>query len=156
MLVAEAVVVRAYESGDDAFIARLAHDAFDEFTPRAVPHTLGMVRRFRTLVALRGGRRVGFITLSGQDDDVFVVQAIAVISRERGRGVGQQLMHAFESIAGTHGARRLELCTADCNLAALDLFFKRGFHILRRRERFYDRGQAACILVKDLRKSLAP
>ena len=40
MLVAEAVVVRAYESGDDAFIARLAQDAFDEFTPRAVPHTL--------------------------------------------------------------------------------------------------------------------
>ena len=48
-------------------------------------------------------------------------------------------------------SNRLELCTADYNLAALDLFYRHGFRLVRRRERFYDRGQDACILVKDLR-----
>jgi ribosomal protein S18 acetylase RimI-like enzyme len=150
VLVAENIIVRAYEPADDDFLARLAHEAFDEFTPRAVPHTLDMVRRFHTLIALRGGRRVGFLTLSGSARDVFVVQAIAVSAKNRGRGIGHRLMLAFESIAAAQHAERLELCTADCNLAALDLFLKRGFRIQRRRERFYERGQAACILVKEL------
>ena len=148
VLVAENIVLRPYEPEDEEFIALLAHEAFDEFTPRAVPHTLDMVQRFHTLVALRGGHRVGFLTLSGRAEDVFVVQAIAVSARHRGRGIGHRLMQAFESIARAQRAERLELCTADCNLAALDLFLKRGFRIVRRRERFYDRGQAACILVK--------
>jgi ribosomal protein S18 acetylase RimI-like enzyme len=148
VLVAENIILRAYEPEDEEFIALLAHEAFDEFTPRAVPHTLEMVQRFHTLVALRGGHRVGFLTLSGRAGDVFVVQAIAVSARHRGRGIGHRLMQAFESIARAQRARQLELCTADCNLAALDLFLKRGFRIARRRERFYDRGQAACILIK--------
>ena len=150
VLVAENIIVRAYEPEDDDFLARLAHEAFDEFTPRAVPHTLDMVRRYHTLIALRSGRRVGFLTLSGQARDVFVVQAIAVSAKNRGRGIGHRLMLAFESIAAAQQAERLELCTADCNLAALDLFLTRGFRIQRRRERFYERGQAACILVKQL------
>lgn len=150
VLVAENIVLRPYEQTDDAFIARLAHEAFDEFTPRAVSHTVDMVQRFHTLVALRAGRPVGFLTLSGRAGDVFVVQAIAVSKRDRGRGIGHRLMQAFESIAAAQQARQLELCTADCNLAALDLFLKRGFRIVRRRERFYDRGQAACFLVKSL------
>ena len=150
VLVAENIIVRPYEPADDDFLARLAHEAFDEFTPRAVPHTLGMVRRFHTLIALRGGRRVGFLTLSGSARDVFVVQAIAVSAKNRGRGIGHRLMLAFESIAAAQRAERLELWTADCNLAALDLFLQRGFRIQRRRERFYERGQAACLLVKAL------
>jgi ribosomal protein S18 acetylase RimI-like enzyme len=151
VIVAEGITVRPYTAEDDPFIARLAHDAFLEFTPRPVQHTLDMARHFRTLVAQRGGQRVGFVTLSGRPgDDVYVVQAIAVIRRERGRGIGHRLMQAFEAVAAAEGARRLELCTADYNLAALDLFLKRGFRIARRREDFYARGQAACILVRNV------
>jgi ribosomal protein S18 acetylase RimI-like enzyme len=150
MLALEGLSIRPYEAGDDEFIARLAEEAFDEFTPRAIPHTLDMVRRYRTLVVLRGQRRIGFLASSGQAGDVFVVQAIAVSRGERGRGVGEHLMREFEELARAASARRLELCTADCNLAALDLFYRRGFRLLRRRPRFYERGQDACILVKDL------
>lgn len=150
VLVTRDISVRPYQAQDDEFIARVAREAFDEFTPRAVQHTLDMARHFRTMLAVRGEARVGFLTCSGRSGDVYVVQAIAVSRRERGRGIGHRLMRAFEELAGAEGARRLELCTADCNLAALDLFLKRGFRIQRRRERFYERGQAACILVKEL------
>jgi ribosomal-protein-alanine N-acetyltransferase len=149
VLVTRDISVRPYQSEDDEFIASVAREAFLEFTPRAVQHTLDMARHFRTLVALHGAARVGFITFSGRSGDVYVVQAIAVRRGQRGRGIGHRLMQAFETLARAEGARRFELCTADCNLAALDLFLRRGFRISRRRERFYERGQAACILIKD-------
>lgn len=176
MLATESVSIRPYNRSDDDFIAALSRDAFDEFSPHAVLHMLGVVRRCTTLVAQRditpprdlgGGeatdagplagaprrRRVGFAAFGGEGEGegVLMLNAIAVVHRERGRGIGHQLMLAFERFGRVRGARRLELCTADCNLAALDLFYRQGFRLLRRRERFYDRGQDACILTKDLR-----
>jgi ribosomal protein S18 acetylase RimI-like enzyme len=171
MLATEPLSIRAYDTGDDAFIADLARDAFDEFTPHAVTHTLVMVRRCTTLIALqevlrRGAPagsevgpaapvaravRVGFVAIADEGNGALLLNAIAVVRGERGRGIGERLMVAYEQLARGRGVRRLELCTADCNLAALDLFYRRGFRLLRRRERFYERGQAACVLVKDLR-----
>jgi ribosomal protein S18 acetylase RimI-like enzyme len=171
MLATETLTIRPYDTGDDDFIAGLARDAFDEFTPHAVTHTLLMVRRCTTLVALqdvvtrgspaaagaegppRAARRirVGFAAIADEGNGTVLLNAIAVVRGERGRGIGQRLMLAFEQLARGRDARRLELCTADCNLAALDLFYRSGFRLVRRRERFYERGQDACILVKELR-----
>ena len=182
MLATDELSIRAYSTEDDAFIADLARDAFLEYTPRAVPHTLALVRRCTTFVALRAPRRrepssretpsrdtppaagglartggassrlarVGFAAVGDEGDGVLSLHAIAVVRGERGRGIGVRLMGAFEQLAARRGARRLELCTADYNLAALDLFYRQGFRLQRRRERFYERGQDACILVKDL------
>lgn len=169
MLATEDLSIRPYASTDDEFIAALAHDAFLEYSPRAVPHTLALVRRCTTFVAVREGRRrdapplagmadslrrqsrVGFVAAGDEGNGTLSVHAIAVVRGERGRGIGERLMGAFELLARRRGARRLELCTADYNLAALDLFYRRGFRLLRRRERFYERGQDACVLIKDLR-----
>ena len=169
MLATEALTIRPYETRDDDFIAALAHDAFDEFTPRAVLHTLSMVRRCTTLVALQelrqgpsaGAReartgprrcaRVGFVAVEGEEPATLHLNAIAVLRGERGRGIGHRLMLAFEELGRERGARRLELCTADYNLAALDLFFRFDFELVARRPRFYGRGQDACVLVKQLR-----
>jgi ribosomal-protein-alanine N-acetyltransferase len=150
MLAEAELSIRGYEPGDDEFLARLARDAFDEYTPAAVAHTLDMVRTLTTRIALRGGRRVGFIAADIGRGETANLQAIAVIERERGRGVGRRLIVEFEQIARRRGARRLSLSTADSNVAALDLFYKRGFVLERRRARFYPRGQNACILVKEL------
>lgn len=150
MLVRDAIEIRRYQATDATFIASLASEAFSEYTPRAVSHTLDLVLRFGTLVAVRGTRRLGFIVIGRDDGHAAILHAIAVSPRERGRGVGHRLMLAFERVAEARGARRLELVTADCNLAALDLFYRRGFRLLRRRERFYERGQNACLLVREL------
>lgn len=170
MLATERLSIRPYRRGDDDFVAALAHDAFDEYTPDAVPHTLGLVRRCTTWIALRelgsgraarvegaaSGRplrrqRMGFAAISDEGDGVVMLNAIAVVGSERGRGVGHFMMLAVERFGRVRGARRLELCTADCNLAALDLFMRHGFRIARRREGFYERGQDACVLIKELR-----
>jgi GNAT superfamily N-acetyltransferase len=151
MLATDDLSIRPYSTEDDAFIAALARDAFLEYTPRAVPHTLALVRRCTTFVALHaprrrgpsgpgvtgddpgggleGGRpapsrlvRVGFAAVGDEGDGVLSLHAIAVVPDERGRGIGVRLMAAFEQLAARRGAHRLELCTADYNLAALDLF----------------------------------
>jgi ribosomal protein S18 acetylase RimI-like enzyme len=150
MLVKEALTFRPCQAGDLVFIARLSSEAFAEFTSKAVSHTLDIVGRNTTWVALRGQTRVGFVTVAKEGAEAAVLHAIAVVRGERGKGVGFRLMQVFERLAREQNVRRLELCTADCNLAALDLFYRRGFRMVRRRERFYERGQDACLLVKDL------
>lgn len=150
MLVKEALTFRPCQVPDLIFIARLASEAFGEYTPKAVSHTLDVVARNTTWVALRGSEAVGFVSVNKEVSGVAVLHAIAVTRRERGKGVGFRLMQLFERFARENEVTRLELCTADCNLAALDLFYRRGFRMVRRREGFYERGQSGCVLVKDL------
>lgn len=150
MLVKEALSFRPCQAPDLIFIARLAGETFAEYSTKAVSHTLDMVGRYTTWVAVRGSEPVGFVAVNKDQSGVAVLHAIAVVRGERGKGVGFRLMQLFERFAREQEATRLELCTAECNLAALDLFYRRGFRLLRRRQRFYERGQNACVLVKDL------
>ena len=149
MLVKEALTFRPCLAVDLIFIARLSSDAFAEYTTKAVSETLDVVCRHTTWVALRGQENVGFVTVA-KEGEVAVLHALAVVRSERGKGVGFRLMQVFERFAREQSARRLELCAAECNLAALDLFYRRGFRLVHRRERFYERGQNACVLMKDL------
>jgi ribosomal protein S18 acetylase RimI-like enzyme len=150
MLVKQALTFRQCEAVDLPFIIQLSAEALAEYAHRPVSQTLALVSRHRTWIALRGTRRVGFVAI-GAHDGVAVLHALAVVPSERGNGVGYRLMQLFERSALQNGSRRLELCTAACNLAALDLFFRRGFRLLTRKARFYALGQDACVLVKDLK-----
>jgi ribosomal protein S18 acetylase RimI-like enzyme len=150
MRVAEELTIRPFSANDEGFVVRVAEEAFTEYSPQAATHTLSMVRQLTSFIAVRGERRVGFMAIDTSRSGLASLQAIAVLREERGRGLGQQLMTAFEDFARSEGALRLQLCTADSNLAALSLFLRCGFHISRRMPRFYARGQNACVLVKDI------
>ena len=144
------MVLAPCAAGDLGFVARLAHEAFDEYTPRSVSHTLDIVQRCETMLAWRGRRRVGFAAVGVGGTGVLVLQAIAVVGEERGRGVGRALMHWLDQLARARRASRIEACTADSNLAALELFRRHAYALVRRHPRFYERGQAACVLCKEL------
>lgn len=144
------LALRPYGPGDDQFIIELSKEAFGEYTANAGTRTLSMARNKTTFVAVRAGIPIGFIVLELLSDRVASLQAIAVIPEERGRGFGRRLLRGFEKLARDRGAQTLELCTADGNLAALDLFMKLGFQIKRRLNHYYGRGQDACLLAKRL------
>jgi ribosomal protein S18 acetylase RimI-like enzyme len=74
--------------------------------------------------------------------------AIAVVERERGRGVGSALLKAAEIRARAGGTPGITLHTAEANVAALELFTKRGFRVRRRLRRYYVGVFDACELVK--------
>jgi ribosomal protein S18 acetylase RimI-like enzyme len=145
---ATGVRTRLGGNADHEFIGRLAGEAFREFSQTAASSTLAMVKTGVTLVAEKGERLVGFVIVDFPGQRLAHLSAIAVAYNERGTGVGALLLRGAEHLARQRGAARLELCTADSNVEALELFFKSGFVLRHRRSRYYARGHAACQLVK--------
>jgi len=143
--------VRPFEAQDSSFVAELAERAFAEYGGHPSRYTLRTIERPDTCtwLAVEAGFPVGMLVLQLVGARATIL-AVAVVERARGRGVGRLLMQVAEQHAQTHGAKRLTLCTADANLAALDLFLRRGFKIIRRRPSYYARQQTACELEKAL------
>jgi ribosomal protein S18 acetylase RimI-like enzyme len=146
------VLIRRAEPSDDAFFARLGRDAFGDFDLGAEQHTLAIVNHpaVVTLVATVDAEPVGFASLELGRGGVAHLQAIAVRTAERGRGLGQRLLIAIERAARARGTTSIRLATAQANVEAIALFLKCGFGMERRHRRFYGRGQDACTMVKDL------
>ena len=147
------LAIRAAVPSDASFIGQLSRQAFGEYDPSAERTTSKMMLEAgaRTLLVERDGQALGFVILRAEENGVLALNAIAVLARERGRGVGKQLMRATEHYARSCGLHLLSLNTAQANLAALDLFLRSGFVITERHAVRYWRGQPACKLVKRLR-----
>jgi len=145
------VSVRRFAPEDRAFVAALSERAFAEYGGEPARYTLSVIDRSdtRTWLAVEADVPVGLVVLELGGSRATIL-AIAVTESARGRGIGQRLMQAAERHAQAQGARQLTLSTADANLAALDLFLRRGFRIVRRRLGFYSRRQDACELEKRL------
>jgi ribosomal-protein-alanine N-acetyltransferase len=151
-VVSRELEIRRASPDDERFVAALASEAFAPFSRHAEATTRRMLHEPAsiTLVAIRGGRRVGFVVVEAHGRGLSSIQAIAVPSSERGQGVGERLMAAAIRLAAGAGSRTLRLCTAQANVEALSLFLKAGFRIVRRMPRFYPRGQDACELSRSI------
>lgn len=148
----QAVSVRSWTADDDEFVARLSREAFGEYGARPAQYMSSVTHRpgTRTWIAIEAGVPVGLVVLELTGSEAALL-AVAVTARARARGIGGLLMQTAETHAATHGALQLSLFTAEANLAALDLFLRRGFRIVGRRPAFYARRQNACQLRKLLR-----
>jgi ribosomal protein S18 acetylase RimI-like enzyme len=146
----KAPTVREFRAGDLDFIRALAKLAFSEYTPWSGRHTTRMAQRptSRTFVAEVEGALAGFAIVDFAAPDVATLDAIATDAPHRATGVGRALLERVELEIGSRGVRRLRLVTAEANVAALDLFFKRGFHIEQHKRAFYPRRQNAVVLEK--------
>lgn len=140
--------IRVLESADAAFVGALGEVAFGEFSRDAARSTLWMAEHHPTWIALRGDERVGFAILRIPKRGLAELLAIAVAERERGRGVGRALIERAEYAARVRGASGISLHTADANVAAIDLFTKRGFRVVRRLSRYYRDVYDACEMRK--------
>ena len=135
--------------GDDAtFIDALAQGAFAEYARAPGPGTLWMAEHQRTFIATVKGRSAGFAIVDLGRRPHPELSAIAVVSEQRGRGVGSALLLAAERTVQRRGLRCLVAHTADANLAALDLLLRHGYQIRRRLPRYYVEMYDACEVVK--------
>jgi ribosomal protein S18 acetylase RimI-like enzyme len=142
--------VRDRTFDDDAFIAELGRAAFTEYDMNAALTVLRMAARAPTLVLEVDGRRVGFVTIELGHTNVAHLSAIAVAEEARGKGLGRLLLRAAERLARSRSAVRMELTTADSNLAALQLFLSTGFRRAHAAPGEYSRGQRSLLLEKAL------
>jgi [ribosomal protein S18]-alanine N-acetyltransferase len=150
------VSLRSFAPDDAAFVAELSDKSFAEYGARPSRYTLSVIQRptTQTWLAVEAGAPLGMLVLELAGASAAVL-AVAVTERARGRGIGGLLMQAAERHAHAHGVKQLTLFTADSNLAALDLFLRRGFRIVGRRPNFYARRQDACELTKTLTQAPA-
>jgi len=140
--------VRRRRAADEEFILRLGPGR-----SQSIPSTHGghgpPGASWHDLDRHRDQLPVGLVTVEwGAGEDLAYLSAIAVVDQERGRGVGRKLLDQAEREARRSGARGLRLHTANSNVAALELFLKRGFRIHCRWPRFYLGKYDACELVK--------
>jgi ribosomal protein S18 acetylase RimI-like enzyme len=145
------VSLRRFAPEDATFVAELSDSSFAEYGARPSRYTLSVIERptTHTWLAVEAGAPVGLLMLE-LDLPKAAVLAVAVSRQARGRGIGGLLMQEAERHARAHGAKQLTLFTADSNLAALDLFLRRGFRIVARKTGFYSPRQDACELSKRL------
>lgn len=134
---------------DDAFIVELGRRVFGEYDRNAATTTASLARRGRTVVVCNEVEPVGFVILEPPSGGAVYLSAIAVVEVARGKGAGRALLRAAESLAKADGASRLELTTADSNVAALELFLRNGF-VRTAGVGDYGRGQPALRLRKIL------
>jgi ribosomal protein S18 acetylase RimI-like enzyme len=145
------ILVRRFNAADTTFVRKLSEVAFGEYASGSGAHVLELIQRpgVKSWVACEDEEPAGFVLL-GRDQGDWSIPAIAVAAQARGRGIGSKLLGVAEREARTSGASLLWLVTADSNLSALDLFLRHGFRIVARRRRFYERGQDACRMEKQL------
>jgi ribosomal protein S18 acetylase RimI-like enzyme len=144
------VTLRWRAAADATAIARIAIEAFAEYSASGGRDAVRMVQVLPTLVACRGGAVIGFAAIEMVRPGVAALQAIAVSEHERGHGAGQRLLAAAEQAARAHGARVMSLHTAEANLAAYELFVRSGYAVQRRIPRYYRGVFGACAMQKVL------
>jgi ribosomal protein S18 acetylase RimI-like enzyme len=88
----------------------------------------------RTLVAVRGGRLVGYVrtrppTPLPENAHVWGIEGFAVLPAERGRGVGTALLQALVGHAQQAGARKLSLRVLSTNTRAQAVYERAGFTV---------------------------
>ena len=86
----------------------------------------GYIELGEVLVANRAGRIIGHIQLIRHSSD-WEIKSLAVVSSERGRGIGSALIGAaLEACAGT---TRVRVATASADLDNLRFYQRRGFRM---------------------------
>ena len=98
--------------------------------------------------AITSGKLAGFI-MSRLVEDEAEILSVAVVGRQRGRGLARQLLHLhLRRLAGL-GARAVFLEVDEHNDPALRLYHRAGFREVSRRPNYYsqDGGKAAAALV---------
>jgi len=142
---------------DDSFIARLAAQAFDEYSPYPAGSTLRMARTGVTWVACREQEPLGFVVVRPGSAGPTQAElcAIAVDEHARGTGIGTALLAKVERVLSLAGFSEITMHTAQANLSALELFLKHGFRVERRLPRFYRGVFDACALRKRIGSSAA-
>ncbi|MHC5006748.1 MAG: GNAT family N-acetyltransferase [Planctomycetota bacterium] len=126
------ITIRPAEAGDAEAIASLLGELGYPQTPDQISRRLAELSGFpstRVLVATNDDHVVGvgtlnFIPLLHQKEKIARVSALAVTENHQGKGVGHELMGAFEKIAREAGCPRLEV-TSNLRRAGAHGFYER-------------------------------
>ena len=130
--------IRLAEPDDAAACARLLHDfntEYEDYTPgveRLEPRIRELIEAGELTVLLAGDGPDGFVQLRfrpsvwNESLDAYL-EELYVLPALRGGGIGRRLLVAAMEEAASRGAKHLDLCTSDDDVAARALYEGCGF-----------------------------
>ena len=130
--------IRLAEPDDAPACARLLHDfntEYEDYTPgveRLEPRIRELIEAGELTVLLAGDGPDGFAQLRfrpsvwSESLDTYL-EELYVVPALRGGGIGRALLEAAMSEAVSRGAKHLDLCTSDDDVAARALYESCGF-----------------------------
>lgn len=146
------VIVRPARAADVGAICAIEAQSFDgdRFPPRNLRRLLH-TKTAAFLMAEDAGTPFGYaLVLFRKGAGAARLYSIAAIPAARGRGVGAALLAGAEACAKRRGAERLRLEVRASNRAAIGLYSRAGFSILKESPRYYDDGETALKMEKRL------
>ena len=108
-------------------------------------------RSSRTWVAEEHGKVAGFVVAARDPTRVGHIITIDVLEGSRRQGAGTGLMNVAENWARKARLQLIYLETAEDNLTAQIFYEARGYRKVDKVERYYNNGQAAWVMVKNLK-----
>ena len=141
---------------DAAFIAALSGEVFDRYGPYEELLPQWLLSGFaQTLVAELDHEPIGYAMLGmnekwGESIKIAELLAIAVKPSHCHCGVGERLMQRLIRMAETLKVKILILHTGVHNLHAQKLFKKHGFSPVGIKDNFYQEGQRALMMEKNM------
>jgi ribosomal protein S18 acetylase RimI-like enzyme len=133
----EAIQIRPYDAGDQAFFEQLYRGWFRDYfhiEPEPIdeyvltqPQQSILEHGGCILIALYAGRKAGTVALKNSGQQTFELTKMGVGKEFRGRGLGRALGEAAIKKARMLGARKIVLYTHSSLETALDLYKKLGF-----------------------------
>jgi ribosomal protein S18 acetylase RimI-like enzyme len=145
-------LIRKAKPSDVAALARLETEVFDtDRLSRRRLRALSSSDTAELLVACDGDAAIGYaLILLRRGSLAARLYSLAVAPGSAGRGIGTRLLDAAEHAALSRGAGEIRLEVRADNRPALDLYERRGYGLLGRREGYYQDGADALRLSRRL------
>lgn len=124
--------------------------SFRDPYPRAYLYLLYKLAGDLFLVAREGRRVVGYAVGLIRKGRVGHVVSIAVVPEYRRRGIGERLLKELLRKFEERGCERARLEVGVTNEAAIKLYRKLGFKIVRKIERYYRDGEDCYVMYREL------
>ena len=148
---ADDLIIRQAEQADLLAVLRIEKAVFQQPWPfDAFQQFLGEPG---FLVASDDGKVTGYVVadcIPNHGRSLGHVKDLAVHEKRRGEGIGRKLLARAISTLATRNVTSIKLEVREGNDAALSLYRDFGFEVLRRVPRYYDDGEDALVMVRDL------
>ncbi|WP_435344604.1 ribosomal protein S18-alanine N-acetyltransferase [Haloarchaeobius sp. HRN-SO-5] len=148
---ADDLTIRQAEQADLLAVFRIEKAVFQQ------PWPFDAFQRFLGepgfLVATEDGKVTGYVVadcIPNHGRPLGHVKDLAVHEKCRGRGIGSRLLARAIATLTSMNATSVKLEVRESNEPALSLYRDFGFEALRRVPRYYDDGEDALVMVRDL------
>jgi len=137
--------IRCVDTSDASGVYAVERSCFNDPYPPAFLDSLIETERDRFLVAVDGGKVVGYTvgTVSGTEGHII---SVAVDPRNRRRGIGTRLLSSVTRRLVERGVEEIHLEVRKGNRAAISFYERMGFRIFSEITHYYGDGEDAWVL----------